>query len=188
MSNVIRNVTKLYDAAETAANNINFKLEYSVPDIAALVKAAYIRGYVDGIDRNKPTQDISTPIRIEGIENKIDIDAETWKSLKEAIIKSVRFQEMYDAGGNIDNAINNIKDWLSKTYTSDSANYLKILIALENLDHWEHIADELSKVIAMSETHDYKLINQASIDAYNELRQLQSKVKLLRSNVEDGWR
>jgi hypothetical protein len=180
MSKDIRNVTHLYDVAESAANEINFKSEYGVPDLSTLLRAAYIRGHVDAL-RNNTSQNNTT-------EQIVDLDDATWQALKEAIIKSIRFQEMYDAGGNIENAVSNIKDWLAKTYTSDSHAYRATLAMLENLDHWEHIANELSKIVVMSETNDYKLINNASIYAYNELRQLQSKVKLLRANAEDGWR
>jgi hypothetical protein len=44
----------------------------------------------------------------------IDLDAEAWRMLKEAILTSPRFQEMYRAGGLFQDACSSVESWLAQ--------------------------------------------------------------------------
>jgi hypothetical protein len=44
----------------------------------------------------------------------IDLDAANWRSIKEAIQKSPRFQEMYEAGGTFTDACASVAMWLQE--------------------------------------------------------------------------
>jgi len=44
----------------------------------------------------------------------IDLDAEHWRLIKEAIQKSPRFQEMYQAGGTFTDACASVEMWLEE--------------------------------------------------------------------------
>jgi hypothetical protein len=53
--------------------------------------------------------------QVPSTETVIDVDAEIWKSLKNEILTSPRFASMYAAGGNYQDAISDIGQWLRAT-------------------------------------------------------------------------
>lgn len=53
MSEVVIDITKESRAAEEAAQKIDYKLQFNIPDFERQLKAAYIHGYRDALVNQK---------------------------------------------------------------------------------------------------------------------------------------